>query len=59
VSRYAVGGKPWPSSVVPRIDGLDQNVDDGVVQACIKEVHELVPCGALVEALGMRGGWDS
>ncbi len=54
---YAVSGKPRPPSEVPRIDGLDQSGDDGVVQECVIEVRELVHGGALVEAVGMRGRW--
>ena len=54
---YAVLGKPWPSLVVPHLDGLDQSRDDGVVQARVIEVCKLVRGGALIEAIGMRGGW--
>ena len=54
---YAVSGKPRPPSEVPRIDGLDQSGDNRVIQARVVEVYELVPSGALVEAVGMRVRW--
>ena len=59
MSTYAVSGKPWPSSEVPHIDGLDQSGDNGVIQACVIEVRELVHGGAIVEALGVHGEWGS
>jgi hypothetical protein len=57
VPTYTVCGKPRPPLEVPRLDGLDQSRDDGVVQARVIEVCKLVRGGALIEAIGMRGGW--
>jgi hypothetical protein len=56
VSIYLVRGKPRPPSEIPRLDGLDQSGDDRVVQAHVIEVREPVHGGALIEAVGMRGG---
>ncbi len=54
---YAIRGKTRPPLEVSRLDGLDQCGYDGVVQAGVIEVRELVHGGAFVEAVGMRGGW--
>ncbi len=59
VSLYALCGKAQPPLEVPRFDDFDQCGYDGVVQARIIEVHELVHGGAFVEAVDIHGGWGS
>ncbi len=57
MSTYVLHGKTRLPLEVARLDGLDQYGYDGVVQACIIEMHELVCGEAFVEAVGMHSGW--
>jgi hypothetical protein len=54
---YVLRGKPRLPLEVPHLDGLDQCGYNGVVQARVLEVRELVHGGAFIEAVGMLGGW--
>ncbi len=57
MSLYALRSKTRPPLELPRLDGFDQCGGNGVVQARIIVVCELMRGGAYLQAGGICSGW--